>query len=53
MSKQAIYRSGLVLFGLAYFWLKQQMGGWLFLATAVAYAIIFRLLAERFGRENG
>lgn len=43
----------LVFFGvLPYWWLKSMLGAIYFVAIYVLYALVIRLVAERFGREG-
>lgn len=51
MSKTAIYMSGTVTFGLAYYWLKGLLGEPTFFLMAMVYIVALRLLAERFGHQ--
>lgn len=50
MKKAWIYLAGVVVFGLAYAWLKSLMSEPVFFAGAIGYLLLLRLLAEKFGR---
>jgi hypothetical protein len=50
MSKRVIYIVGVSIFGLLYVPLERAIPGPVFLAAAVVYAILLRLIAERHGK---
>ncbi len=50
MKKAWIYLAGLVVFGLAYTWLKTMMSEPVFFIAAIGYLLLLRLLAEKLGK---
>lgn len=44
--KTIIYLLGVVIFGLAYYPIKEALPAWLFIVVAISYLLIIRLLAE-------
>lgn len=50
--KTIIYLIGVVIFGLAYYPLKEALSSWLFVVVAISYLLIIRLLAEYIHKRN-
>ena len=50
MKRAWIYLAGVIIFGLAYAWLKMLVSDPVFFAGAIGYLLLLRLLAEKFGR---
>jgi hypothetical protein len=50
MKKTWIYVAGVGIFGLAYAWLKGMLPEPVFFAGAIAYLLLLRLAAEKFGK---
>jgi hypothetical protein len=51
MRSWTIYLIGVVVFGLAYYFIKQQVNGAVFVIGAIAYLASLNWAARRFGRK--
>ncbi|MGB3071700.1 MAG: hypothetical protein WBC18_24355 [Ottowia sp.] len=50
MKKRWIYLAGVIVFGLAYAWLKANMRESVFFVAAIGYLLLLRLIAEKLGK---
>lgn len=50
MKKFWIYYLGVAIFALAYAWLKTKMSEPVFLAGAIGYLLLLRLISEKLGK---
>jgi hypothetical protein len=50
MRKTWIYLAGVVVFGVAYAWLKTMISDPVFFVGAIGYLLLLRFVAEKLGR---